>query len=1287
MDKLQPPSALALTGNLAENWRRFKQQFKIYEIASGLARKDGKVRAMTLLHVAGSEALEVYNTFQWDEDEDNTKVEKIMEKFERYCNPRKNLTFERHSFFSRNQLEGESIDAYVTDLRNKASRCEFAELKDGLIRDRIVCGVNSDTVRARLLRESELSLEMCIDICRAAEISSAHLKVLTEEKVVHVVNSSEEPDKSAIKKEEKEYTRAGMAGMNLCQFCGYRHKRGRCPAFGKTCNVCHKQNHFARVCKATTKEVHTVSNASTRDEQPFFIGTIGSKQVGDKDWYVNFQINNCTIPFKIDTGAQCNVMPKSTCDEAGIVTSGSSRSKLVSYSGHEIKTIGKTDVVILYQDRYHVMEVQVVEGDVMPVVGLKTATELNLVKRLFTVGCKGNGGPQPEILKRYQSQFSGIGTLPGEYEIKIDASVTPVVHPPRRIPYMLRDKVKAELDRMARMGIITKVEQPTQWVSPIVVVKKPNGDVRICLDPVDLNKAVKREHYPLRTVEEVAATLAEARVFSTLDATSGFYQIRLAEKSTWLTTFNTPFGRFKFERLPFGLVSAPEIFQRAMTEMFEDIEKCEVIVDDLLVWGKSVEEHDLTLEKVLQRAEETDLRFNEEKCKFHKQEVTYVGHVFGTDGLRPSPDKVQAILNMPAPHDKSSLQRFMGMVNYLHKFIPHLADINKPLRELLEKSVEWHWMERQQKAYEELINSITQAPVLKYFDVSADVTVSVDASSEGLGACLLQGMQPVAYASRALNSAERNYAQIEKEMLAIVFGTNKFHQYIYGKQVSVETDHKPLESLFKKPLSKAPQRIQRMMLRVQHYDLKVNYVPGNQLLIADTLSRASQSESTLSADEFEVHLLIQISKDKADEWKRETDSDPVLSRLREVVLNGWPENRAELAPELREYWNFRDELCICDGLLMKGDRLITPSSLRREMLDKIHSSHLGVEKCINRARETVYWPGVCEQIKEKVAKCEICNKYRNCQMKEPLLPHPVPDRPWQVLAADLFVLPQGKFVVLVDYYSKYFELTQLKDSTSATVINCLQQHMSRHGIPEILYSDNGPEFSSLEFRRFAKAYEFHHVTSSPRFPQSNGLAERTVQTAKKLLKKAYEDKKDPYLAILELRNTPIPGVGLSPTQLLMGRRTRSIIPIKSTLLTPMTYNTKEVQSALTARQQTQKEYFDRSSKTLKPLVPGDTIRMRQGNTWEPAVLVGESKAGEPRSYMVRANNHEYRRNRKDILKTQETLHSELADSADSDRPAEDTRQNESHWELASDSSPTISRVSGRVIRVPTRYRE
>ena len=172
MDKLEPPKSLILTGNLAENWRSFKQQFEIYQIASGLDKKDGKVQAMALLHVVGIEALEVYNTFQWDTEGDNVKVDKIMEKFERYCNPRKNLTFERHSFFSRNQQEGETIDAYVTELRNKAHRCEFSDLKDGLIRDRIVCGIMNDSVRARLLRESDLSLEKCVDICRAAETST-----------------------------------------------------------------------------------------------------------------------------------------------------------------------------------------------------------------------------------------------------------------------------------------------------------------------------------------------------------------------------------------------------------------------------------------------------------------------------------------------------------------------------------------------------------------------------------------------------------------------------------------------------------------------------------------------------------------------------------------------------------------------------------------------------------------------------------------------------------------------------------------------------------------------------------------------------------------------------------------------------------------------------------------------------------------------------------------------------------------------------------------------------------
>lgn len=218
----------------------------------------------------------------------------------------------------------------------------------------------------------------------------------------------------------------------------------------------------------------------------------------------------------------------------------------------------------------------------------------------------------------------------------------------------MKDKVREELQRMESMKIISKVETPTRWVSPIVVVKKPSGKVRICLDPRELNKAILREHYPLKTVEEVAASLKQAKHFTTMDAASGFYQIQLTEESSWLTTFNTPFGRYKFERLPFGISSAPEVFQRAMSQVFEN-QPCEVIVDDILIWADSEQEHLEKLRQILKRANDVGLRFNKDKCKVNKKEVEYVGHIFSAEGVKPSDDKIKAILTIPTPQNKKEL--------------------------------------------------------------------------------------------------------------------------------------------------------------------------------------------------------------------------------------------------------------------------------------------------------------------------------------------------------------------------------------------------------------------------------------------------------------------------------------------------------------------------------------------------------------------------------------------------------------------------------------------------------
>ena len=397
---------------------------------------------------------------------------------------------------------------------------------------------------------------------------------------------------------------------------------------------------------------------------------------------------------------------------------------------------------------------------------------------------------------------------------------------------------------MEQLGAIEKVDQPTEWVNSIVIVEKPDGNLRICLDPKDLNRAVKREQFQLPTSTEITSKLTGAKVFSKLDAKDGFWHVKLDPPSSLLTTFNTPFGRFKFNRLPFGLNSSNEVFQKKMQFAFEGIEGVEVIYDDLLVWGKDEESHDRALRNGLERAREKGVKLKKQKCEIKTPEVVYIGDKITKDGVKPDESKIEAILNLPSPQNKKDVERLLGMLTYQSKFIPNMSTLTEPLRVLLKQEVHWHWEEQQEKALNEVKKVLTSKPVLRYYDVTKPVKLSVDASQSGLGAILLQDNQPVAYASKSLTDCQKGYVQIEKETLAIVFGCERFHQYLYGKEIEVESDHKPLEALFAKSIAKAPPRIQHLMLRLQHYHLKVKYVPGKQMFIADALSRA-HLETTL----------------------------------------------------------------------------------------------------------------------------------------------------------------------------------------------------------------------------------------------------------------------------------------------------------------------------------------------------------------------------------------------------------------------------------------------------------
>ena len=366
--------------------------------------------------------------------------------------------------------------------------------------------------------------------------------------------------------------------------------------------------------------------------------------------------------------------------------------------------------------------------------------------------------------------------------------------------------------------------------------------------------------------------------FTKLDSNHGYWQIPLHQDSSIFTTFNTPFGRYKFLRMPFGILSAQEVFHKRVCQYFDKIDGCETNIDD--IWGKTQEEHDRRLIKTLERAKEINLTLNFGKCMFRKAEIAYLGHRLSENGITPEHSKLDAILRMPVPENKQAVQRLLGMVNYVAKFYPHITSATAKLRALLRKDADWKWEEKHQTSFERIKQMLVNPACLAFYDVAKPVSLEVDACKDGLGAVLIQNDCPVGYASRAMTESQQRYAMIEKELLAVVFGCERFHQYIYGKKVLIESDHKPLENIFKKPLASAPLRLQRMLLRLQRYDIDLQYKPGKEMLLADTLSRAHVAEygEEISEEDMraQVHLVtanISVSDDQLKKIMTESLKD------------------------------------------------------------------------------------------------------------------------------------------------------------------------------------------------------------------------------------------------------------------------------------------------------------------------------------------------------------------------------------------------------------------------------
>lgn len=528
------------------------------------------------------------------------------------------------------------------------------------------------------------------------------------------------------------------------------------------------------------------------------------------------------------------------------------------------------------------------------------------------------------------------------------------------MPAAIKKRLKKYLEELEETGVVSKYEKPKTWVSSLVIREKPNGSLRICLDPKNLNSAIQRSYDEIPTTDSIATKMAGKKWFTVLDLKDGYWQVKLDEKSSELCAFSSPFGCYKFNRLPFGLSCAAEIFQKKNEENFGDLPRVIIYFDDILVTGETPEEHDRNLQAVMVRAREKKVKFNKNKIQYRKDEVTYVGYLFSEKGKQIAPDRTEAISALKDPTNIKESQRILGMINYIRDFIPNLATEAAPLRELLKGKMSCAWLPRHSEVLKAIKNKITKAPILQTFNENKERKIQTDASSTGVGNCLLQENKPVAFASRSLTEAEQNYSQTEKELLSVVFATKKFHNYIYGRNTTILTDHKPLVPIGTKEILKiGSSRLQRLKLRLMIYSLNIKYLPGKYMYIADLLSRdylpcENGDEVDLRQTVHSISKHLEISAEKRNKLEKKTSEDEQLKQVKKYCKTSWPKERKSVMENMEVYWNQRDNMCTEDELVVKGDNVVIPVSMRAEKLTKLHEGHIGATKMKARAQGIMY---------------------------------------------------------------------------------------------------------------------------------------------------------------------------------------------------------------------------------------------------------------------------------------------------------------------------------------------
>ena len=880
-----------------------------------------------------------------------------------------------------------------------------------------------------------------------------------------------------------------------------------------------------------------------------------------------------------------------------------------------------------------------------------------------------------KLLGEFKPLFEGIGKARiAPIHIYTKKGRKPVAQKQRTVAHHYLEPLRKHLDELLTGDVIEGPlgsEHASGWVSNVVITGKKydagaseeeRSKIRVNLDMRLMADVIQTPHFPIPTPEQLRPRFKGSDRFSILDLNHAFHQLEIDEESRKLFVFTTPFGLYRYKRLVMGTPPASAECHSKIEEMLKGLEGVVQIKDDLVIYGEG-KQHDERLRRVLQRCMEFGLTFRKEKCKLGQPEVLWFGNVFSKQGMSPDPSKVAIIKEWPAPKDKSEVKSFLQTVQFCSGFMrpesgETYSDVTKPLRELTNHGKRFKWTAECNKSFNKLKELLCSDTVLMSYDPQRFTRLYVDHGPEGVASTVTQRYdvpgktepeyRPVAYKSRSLKPAEKGYSKVEGESLGILSGCMENKQYLYGTKFEVVVDHKPLVPLYNSPGRPSPVRVDRHRSKLRGFNFRVRYEPG-RATPSDYGSRhpapdrhhTKQEREELGIEDEDEDLEFSINRVIEDQMpdavtmetlQKAIKDDRVLSTVVEDVMLG------KMSASTREspYKEVFEELTVADGVLLKGDRLVVPPSLQPMVIALSHEGHgLGETRTISLLRERVWFPRLSRMVKEYVSTCTSCAAAVPGNVPSPIKSGEMPEKPWQTVAAD-FKGPIGGpkgyyFHLVIDLYSRWPEVSMVKNTSFEKLKPALDKVWSRQGIPEEVIHDGGSPYQSRDWRKYAKRTGFKSVKCTPEHPQANGLAEKFMSTIVKVTHAALAEKKDPkeelQKFLMMYRATPHSSTGKSPSELLLNRKIRIKVP--GIIKEPQAKEHKEAKEKHKEERRKQKEYADRHRRAKKKRVlVGDEVLLKQTKTttkppWNPQPL----KVVKVKGTQVTAKHGQFERTR------------------------------------------------------------